>query len=279
MNEKHKELVSIIIPCYNSGLFIADAINSVLNQTYKHIEIIVINDGSTDNSEEIIKFFSKNIIYISQENQGVSIARNNGYNISKGEYLCFMDADDWFYSNNIFDKMEYLKKNNGVSVVHSIVDITDDKLNSTSEYLVGMEGENLTQALLDFKLPLPCPSNIMMKKSVLEKVGLFDINLSTSADFDLWFRVCQNFKIGRISKLGIKYRQHSTNMFSNKDLYKQDMIYVYRKNFSLEYKWNYFLRQINYFFFIDALNKVKVNESLKYFCRYLFYSFRKLYEG
>ena len=91
------KLVSIIIPTYNTEMYISSCINSVLNQSYPNIEIIIINDGSTDNTEkEILKFKDSRIHYIKQKNQGVSVARNTALKIINGDYFCFLDADDLF---------------------------------------------------------------------------------------------------------------------------------------------------------------------------------------
>ena len=100
-------LVSVIIPAYNAGLYIEETVRSVLAQTHKNLELIIINDGSTDNQDVIInKLLSedKRIQYITQKNAGVSAARNHGYKLSKGEYLGFLDADDIWSSGNIEKK-------------------------------------------------------------------------------------------------------------------------------------------------------------------------------
>lgn len=90
--------ISVVMPCYNNGAYVGQAIESVQNQTYGNWELIIVNDGSTDNSEEVINRYAqadKRIRYINQENRGVSTARNNGVKTATGEYICFLDADDW----------------------------------------------------------------------------------------------------------------------------------------------------------------------------------------
>lgn len=109
------KLVSIIVPVYNSKDTIERCINSILNQTYKEIELIIVNDGSTDNSLEIIKKLSKSnkkIKVINQENSGVSAARNNGINNSNGEYLSFVDSDDWLDKDFIREMVNKLEQEN-----------------------------------------------------------------------------------------------------------------------------------------------------------------------
>src|SRR5690349_12444252 len=91
---KSNDLVSVIIPCYNHGKYLSRAIESVLSQTYRNVEIVVVDDGSADNTKEVTDTFP-HVLYVHQNNQGLSAARNTGINNSKGKYLLFLDADDW----------------------------------------------------------------------------------------------------------------------------------------------------------------------------------------
>ena len=114
MRTTEEPLISIIIPVYNSGKYLSECLRSVVNQTYNNIEIILVNDGSTDNCQAIIyKFAAKDgrITPISQSNQGVQIARNNGVKIAKGEYIAFIDSDDIINKDFIRPLLHYLTKN------------------------------------------------------------------------------------------------------------------------------------------------------------------------
>src|ERR1700752_3699749 len=107
-------LVSIIIPCYNAEKYIDRSIESILNQTYKDFEIIIINDGSTDNSEEVIKKYltlDNRVKYLKQVNQGVSATRNKGIELAKGEILAFLDSDDVWEPENLEIKVDALLNN------------------------------------------------------------------------------------------------------------------------------------------------------------------------
>ena len=106
-------MVSVIIPTYNSGQFIQDAIISVLEQTYKDVEIIVIDDGSTDNTSTQLKSIGNKIIYKWQENQGVSQARNIGLKLAKGELIAFLDADDIWFPEKLQIQVQFLRVFNG----------------------------------------------------------------------------------------------------------------------------------------------------------------------
>ncbi len=124
-----KDKVSIIVPVYNVEKYLNKCINSIINQTYKNIEIIIINDGSTDNSEKIIKEYLKKedrIIYIRKKNGGLSSARNAGIEVANGEYICFVDSDDWIGPNYIKDNIEAIENNNSDMSICNIVYIYDD---------------------------------------------------------------------------------------------------------------------------------------------------------
>ena len=101
-------LVSIIIPCYNQGQFLAEAIQSVLNQDYQEKEIIVVNDGSLDNTREVAQAFGDSIRYVEQTNKGLSSARNAGIRIARGEYIAFLDSDDQYLPHTLSTAVSFL---------------------------------------------------------------------------------------------------------------------------------------------------------------------------
>lgn len=119
-------LVSIILPCYNGEKYIARCIDSIINQTYKNIELIIVNDGSTDNSEKIVFSYKSQLqnsgiklVYIYQENKGLAGAINAGLKVFSGEFLCWIDYDDYLLPNSILHRMEFLKNNTDIAVVTS----------------------------------------------------------------------------------------------------------------------------------------------------------------
>ena len=110
LTQEQNHIVSIIIPTYNYGIYLPTAIQSCLNQTYKPIEIIIVDDGSTDNTKDVVKEFNDSIIYFYQNNSGVSAARNKGLELAKGDYLAFLDSDDYLTHDSIEIKLDILKK-------------------------------------------------------------------------------------------------------------------------------------------------------------------------
>ncbi|MBT1702039.1 glycosyltransferase family 2 protein [Chryseosolibacter indicus] len=240
-------LVSIIIPAYNSERYIADTLDSVRSQIVDNYEVIVVDDGSTDNQKSIILNYVKadnRFKYIFQNNKGVSAARNAGYSISKGFYIAFLDADDVWMPDNLGKKINKFKENN-FGLVHSNALMIDDKSNEREGIILkGKEGYLLDDLLLWNGTQIPGPSSILVKREVLEEVGLFDENLSTSADQDFFFRVAAKFKIGRVNEITWKYRWHDHNMHKNILLMERDVQYVYRKALKLNlFKTNFFKRK------------------------------------
>jgi glycosyltransferase involved in cell wall biosynthesis len=109
-------LVSVIIPCFNQGRFLPNAIRSALHQTYAHVEVIVINDGSTDDTDRVARSFQQ-VRYFQQENQGLPAARNRGFDESRGAYIIFLDADDWLYPDAVALNLAYFHKNPALAFV------------------------------------------------------------------------------------------------------------------------------------------------------------------
>src|SRR2546428_514370 len=112
-------LISIIIPTYNSGRFVAQAVQSVLKQTYRCYEILVVDDGSTDETKDVLSKFGNCIKYIYQENRGPSAARNVGIKVARGKYVCFLDADDMWVPNKLKVQLAFIERDDGIGLVFS----------------------------------------------------------------------------------------------------------------------------------------------------------------
>jgi glycosyltransferase involved in cell wall biosynthesis len=125
--------VSVVLPVYNGERFIGEAIQSVLDQTFHDFELVVVDDGSTDNTETIVRQLKGPIIYHRQENQGAGIARNLGVAFAQGEWIAFIDADDIWDTQKLSTQFEYLEKHPNVSFVYCDMDLTDSDSNLTKE--------------------------------------------------------------------------------------------------------------------------------------------------
>lgn len=224
-------LVSVIIPAYNSKRFISETLNSVVNQTYKNLEVIVVDDGSTDGVDEVIQKFSqadRRVQYVRQANLGVSAARNHGFRHSTGNFIAFLDADDVWLPDNLRIKMAYFQKSN-VGLLHSDAILIDETSQVLRGVLQGNHGDVLDAMLACEGTQIPGPSSTLIKREVLSAVGLFDETMSTSADKDLFVRIAARFTIGRVSMVTWKYRIHSHNMHKNILAMESDMISLYKK--------------------------------------------------
>lgn len=210
--------VSIIIPVYNQGRFLSKALQSCLEQTHKELEIIVINDGSTDETPQVAQSFQHhpNVKIIHQENRGLPEARNRGIQESDGEYICFLDSDDFYDSEKVQLQVEILDNNKAIDFVYcDIVTVDETGKPVEEDYSVGsarteLSGDIFPSLLLGGFFP---PHTVMVRRSCLEKLGGFDPHLGGHADYELWLRLaasgCRAYYIDR--KLAY-YRTYSTSM-------------------------------------------------------------------
>jgi glycosyltransferase involved in cell wall biosynthesis len=186
--------VSVVIPVYNQGQYLARAIESVLNQTYADVEVVVVNDGSTDESEKIAGAYLKDprFKYISQENRGLPAARNRGMAESSGSYLCFLDSDDYYHADKIARQVAILDDDSRYGFSYCDI-FTVDEMEAlvSDQYDVAKVRTELTGNIFQSLMIggyFP-PHTVMVRREVLEKVGLFDEELGGHADYDLWLRI------------------------------------------------------------------------------------------
>jgi glycosyltransferase involved in cell wall biosynthesis len=225
-------MISIVIPAYKAEKYIEETIRSVMQQTITDWEMIVIDDGSPDKLGDVVKKIqleNSRIQYVKQKNGGVASARNHGFRLSKGSYLAFLDADDVWLPDNLELKIEKFKQDAKIGLVHSDTAIIDENSRTTGEVKSGKEGELLEDLLFWKGTNVMPPSGILIKRDVLLDVGLFDEELSNSADQELYFRVASKYKIGRVDKVTWHYRVHHTNMHKNIKLMESDLLKTYQK--------------------------------------------------
>ncbi len=226
-----KGLVSVVIPNYNYARFLREAIDSVLAQTYAEIEIIVVDDGSTDDSKDILKSYGQQIKAVFQQNQGVSAARNNGVNESRGEFISFLDADDLWLPAKIEKQVVRFQEDEKLGLVHVGVVEVDANGDFLLERLEGLEGDVSGELLLIKQTILGGGSGLMVRRDVFDEVGGFDNRLSTSADWDLFYQISSRYPIGFVPEILLKYRVHNSNMHSNVSAMEHDMMIAFEKAF------------------------------------------------
>ncbi len=226
------KFASIIIPCYNAERFIAETIQSVINQSYTEWELIIIDDGSTDKSNTVIKTFlsDSRIKYFHQNNQGVSAARNSGINYSLGKYIAFLDADDVWEPTNLEKKIEYLENNIEYDWIFSDMYYADENLKKTRVAPTGSDTNILANILIweGEVVPGPC-SNIITRRKCIDKGILFDTHLTTAADQDYCIQLAKSFRGKHLPQPLWTYRVMPTSMSRNLNVMEHDHIYVYKK--------------------------------------------------
>jgi len=200
--------LSVVIPTYNRASFLEETIDSVLAQTFQRFELIVVDDGSTDGTQEILSGYGEKIRVITQANQGPSAARNRGIEEAKGEWIAFLDSDDAW-------KPDKLKKQ-----IQFITDHPETKICQTEELWI-RNGKRVNPRkkhemhsgwIYEKCLPLciVSPSSVMIHRDVFEKVGLFDETMPACEDYDLWLRIAPHYPIFLVrEQLIVKQGGHS----------------------------------------------------------------------
>ncbi len=210
------ELVSIITPVYNGEKYLRQAIESVLNQTYHHWELVIIDDGSTDNTDSIIKSYDDpRIKYTYQENRGQAAALNHGLNLALGDYVTTLDADDWYPPNSLGDRVEFLNHNPNFGAVYgdgNYCNEVGENLLKFSEHMPnGISGD-----VYDMLIVSPfygTGATVLIRKSTLDQNKIvYDETIFWCQDWDFYIRVAANATFGYVNTITIQYRLHGEGM-------------------------------------------------------------------
>ena len=216
-------MVSVIIPTFNRSEKVVRAVSSVLNQDFRDFEVIVVDDGSIDNTHEALSKYMSAIKYIRQsENMGVSAARNRGIKSSIAPWIAFLDSDDYWLTEKLSVQIEYIDQNpNTVACQTEEIWIKNGRRVNPKKRHKKPSGNIFTQSL---KLCLVSPSSVIIKRSLFEDVGLFDETLPVAEDFDLWLRISCRHPIHLIDKgLVVKEGGHDDQLsrqFSGMDRFR-----------------------------------------------------------
>lgn len=210
LNKETHGLVSIIIPCYNHGSFLSKAIQSVFEQNYNEIEVIVVDDGSTDNTREVALSY-QTVTYLYQENRGLSAARNAGIKVSKGAFLIFLDADDWLLPDAINLNINYLHSDEKLAFVSGghIKVFDTNKIITEKQEIQNHHFENLLRGNY-----IGMHAAVMYRRWVFDEF-LFDETLSNCEDYDLYLKIARLYPVSHHMHLIAAYRFHHSNMSGN----------------------------------------------------------------
>jgi glycosyltransferase involved in cell wall biosynthesis len=206
-----KPLVSVIIACYNHGKYLANAIESVRNQSYQFLEIIVVDDGSTDNTKDVSLSYP-DVSYVFQKNAGLSAARNTGFKHAKGKYLVFLDADDWLLPSALEINVKYLSQDTKAAFVAGGYEAHyefDGKVNVKQQHITG-----------DYYCELLKRNFIAMHATVMYQDWVFhkfqyNTSMRYCEDYDLYLRIGRVYPIIYHTELLAVYRKHENNMSAN----------------------------------------------------------------
>ena len=207
--------VSVIIPTYNSAQYIRKAVQSVFDQTYKDYEVIVVDDGSTDNTREIIKQYEGRIKYFFQENKGSALARNQAIKLSQGELIAFLDSDDTWLPHKLKTQMNYLSEHPDVALIHSNISFMQDNQLISFKKAIAERHKGFSIFGELYLGNFITTSTVVLSRDCLNSVGLFDEDLRQGQDYDLWLRIAAKFRIGYQDIITTIYRIHDKNISKN----------------------------------------------------------------
>ena len=210
--------VSVIMPTYNRARFIAESIQSVLAQTFTDFEIIVVDDGSRDNTREVVNSFrDSRITYIYQKNRGVSVARNTGIKAANGEYFIFLDSDDVLLKGAIEKRVKVMDRHPEVGFSYGQTYLMDARGRVFGLWKLRRGNSGIrrgTEELRDFLMGNHVPTlTVMVRGSCLFAVGLFDLTFSAgSEDLELWIRLAKKYSAAYLAEPLAKYRIHQSSI-------------------------------------------------------------------
>ena len=264
----NKELVSVIMPAYNAEKYIGMAIESVMKQTYRNAELVVVDDGSMDNTPEIIRRYAnvwhdKIRLAVRKQNGGTAAALNDAIELAEGKYICWLSADDLYCENMVETEVSYLKQNKECDAVFSRCAYIDEnnrflwelRYDDYEEFFsMGMPG--IIALLLRANLWHGCS---LLSKAECFKLGeRFNVAYKGSQDYDFWLRMAADYNIGYLDRVNVLSRSHSgqgsrkinceldeIHVFFNL-LYREDVMMKLYQKMNVEYCWENIIPYIEY---------------------------------
>ncbi|MGO4943119.1 glycosyltransferase family 2 protein [Ruoffia tabacinasalis] len=213
-----KPLISVIVPCYNSEKWVLESLESVNKQTYKNFEIIVVDDGSYDNTKDIVKNYDSSIVYKYQQNKGPAAARNLGVSVAKGQYIAFLDSDDLWENNKLEKQLSYIQSNEETDLILTDVTVVNEK----NEFLfyhynsVPLNKHELIIELFLGNIGMNTPT-IFMKKEVFNKVGGFTESLPLREDHFFLMEISATFNIAHMKEHLVRRRVRASSLSHSVD--------------------------------------------------------------
>ncbi|HEY6802460.1 MAG TPA: glycosyltransferase family A protein [Pyrinomonadaceae bacterium] len=228
--------VSVVIPTYNYGRFIEQAIRSVLDQTCSPSEIIVVDDGSTDETMTVVGRFGARVRYIRQNNAGVCAARNRGVAESTSELIAFLDADDTWEPTNLEKHLARFESDDEPGMVHSGLREFDDETGETIQLHIDGGEDGVAESLLLWEGPVIVRpgGSVTVSRKAFNHVGGFDTRIVVGEDWDFCYRVARSFKVGFVAEPLVNYRNHTAGAHHNVQNMERGMLLFYEKAFATD---------------------------------------------
>ncbi|MBF2098575.1 MAG: glycosyltransferase [Gloeomargaritaceae cyanobacterium C42_A2020_066] len=225
MVSQHEPTVSVIVPCYNQAAYLSAAIESVNAQTWKSYEVIVVNDGSKDNTDEVARRY-ETVHYLEQANQGVSSARNNGLKIARGKYIVFLDSDDVLLPTAFESGIQTLERQPLAAFVSSCCEL---RTRNGKQLTCSPEVSNPSYEELLRRNYIWHPASVMFRRESLDKIGGFDSQYKVSQDFDIYIRLARVNIITSTAMVNSIYYKTENSLSSNSILLIRDKISIYER--------------------------------------------------
>lgn len=252
--------VSVVIPAYNYARFLPSAVESCLKQDYVNFEVVVIDDGSKDNTREVMARYGPPVRYVHQANAGLSAARNTGIREAKFDFVAFLDADDLLLPTHLSDSMAAFAKlppdYSLVACDDVLVDVEGAPLPFTVHVPVLPREVTLKDILMRTRFS---PTGAVARKDVFALCGGFDITLRSTEDRDMWIRIAAKRRIWHQGKVLVQIRKHGSNMSNNAERMKNNMAAVLKKSYEAEV-----VPKSNIFFWRQVFSYWRYQTSLIY---------------
>lgn len=228
----HSAFVSVVIPTYQRAHLVGQAIESVLAQSYRDYEIIVVNDGSTDDTATRLSEFADRIRVIHQANRGVSAARNAGIQVAKGDLLAFLDDDDLWLPGKLASQVALFARNSAVGLVYGDMKLFDEAGERQGSYVDRCPPPLMQNAAVLFCYNFIPNSTVMVRRACLDQVGLFDESLPPCEDYDLWLRIIEHWPVLGSSEVLTRYRLSANGLHCDKGKALLNVLRVKEKAFA-----------------------------------------------
>ncbi len=225
------------MPAYNTEKYIGEAIESILNQTFKDFEFIIVDDGSSDKTWEIIQEYARKddriVALRNKKNSKICITLNNGIVIAKGKYIARMDADDWSYPDRLEKQYKFMEENPEVAISGGTMEVCDEKMNVLNKRTYNLSDEEIRKKLFRYS-PFSHPL-VIIRKNILDKTGFYNPELVYAEDYDLYFRIGMFSKFGNLKDTILRYRMMKNNSTSRKLKEMESKTLTIRKKAVIKY--------------------------------------------